>query len=205
MRGALIKRVDPWHLAGRGGAVEGVLGAGRLGRLGAMATPLGGFDISLRFDRMDGQAAAVGAAVMVRLSVRGRVQTVCQRCLEPLDLPVEVDGTVLVARSDAEARALDGDTEALVVDVGEMLELDDLVQDEVMLALPFAPRHEPGECASHDHHKGDRIDGASAHDDQTDPVLAHRNREVVVEPEEKRTNNPFAVLAALQGGDGEEN
>ena len=196
-----MKRVDPWQLAGRGEVVDGVLVAGRLGRLCGVATPLGALDISLRVDGADGQKARVGAAVVVSLSVRGRVRTVCQRCLEPLDLPVEVNGQVMVVRSEAEVRALHGDTEALVVEVGEMLELDELVQDEVMLALPFAPKHGPGECAPHDQ----RMDGAGAHDDEAGLVPAHGGHDLVAPDGKRSNNNPFAVLAALQGGDGEEN
>ena len=202
MCAALIRRVDPWQLARQGERVVGVLSAERLGRLRAVAVPLGAFDVRLRFDEVDGPGAP--AAVLVSMQVSGRVRTVCQRCLEPLELPVEIDGAVMVALSDAVAVAAGGDTEALVLGPEEMLELDDLVQDEVMLALPFAPRHDPGDCMSHDHQIDDSMDGASAHDGQTRAGSGPHERELV-ESNEIRTNNPFAVLASLKSDDRDEN
>ena len=76
----------------------------------------------------------------VHLMVTGIVPLVCQRCLELLDYPVSLDVLLTVVRSDAEAAGLTAPFEtALLVD-GELL-LTQMIEDEVLAALPLAPKH----------------------------------------------------------------
>ncbi|MEO8445557.1 MAG: DUF177 domain-containing protein [Gammaproteobacteria bacterium] len=83
----------------------------------------------------------------VRLTVAGTLTLVCQRCLQPLVWPVEVDGLLTVVRSDAEAAGLADPFEtALLTDAG--LEMAAIVEDEVLASLPLSPRHpETAACA----------------------------------------------------------
>ena len=74
------------------------------------------------------------------LMVTGVVPLVCQRCLELLRYPVSLDVLLTVIRSDAEAAGLTAPFEtALLVD-GELL-LTQIIEDEVLAALPLAPKH----------------------------------------------------------------
>jgi uncharacterized protein len=191
-------------MVGRGSAVEGVLAPERMGRLGAVALPIGAFQVRLDFEGAGGDVAAVA----VKVHVCGRLRVTCQRCLEPMDMPVRVAGAVLVTRSEAVARSFDADTEALVLGADQQLELDDLVQDEVMLALPFAPAHEPGDCAIPAEPSG----AAGILEQQVESERAprlearhaqHGGREAA--SNEARTSNPFAVLASLKDGDRDAN
>jgi uncharacterized protein len=75
------------------------------------------------------------------LKVDGDVPLLCQRCMQPLRQPVHVDTRFLVATGEAEAEALDQDDDYDVVVGSASFDLDALIEDEVILALPSAPRH----------------------------------------------------------------
>ena len=71
----------------------------------------------------------------------------CQRCLEDFEWPIDQRTEVLLARDERELAVLDADNSAEVVLAGMPVEPLTLVEDELVLALPFAPRH-PGDTCS---------------------------------------------------------
>jgi len=79
----------------------------------------------------------------LRLTIRGSLQLRCQRCLAPLELPLRVEAVLALARSQAEIDALPVEAEGpdWVLAVKAM-EVRDLLEDELLLAVPYAPRHE---------------------------------------------------------------
>lgn len=79
----------------------------------------------------------------LRLRVQGMLQLRCQRCLAPLAFEVRVDGLLVLAASQAEIDAEPTDVAApdRVLAAKDMA-VADLVEDELILALPYAPRHE---------------------------------------------------------------
>ena len=84
---------------------------------------------------------------MLVLSLSGCCTLRCQRCLAALDYPVALNTTVLL-RTQAELDALDESDEAECDSILAQARLDvqDLFEDEVLLNLPFAPKHEAGAC-----------------------------------------------------------
>ena len=83
----------------------------------------------------------------LRIRARGIVQLRCQRCLEPLRYEVNSEETLVLAASQAEidAEPVDVDAPDRVVASAD-LRVRDLVEDELILAVPFAPRH--ASCAA---------------------------------------------------------
>jgi len=79
------------------------------------------------------------------LTLVGSVPLVCQRCLQPFAAIVDQSTELLLARSEAELARLDGD-EIEVVLATERLDPLTLVEDELLLSLPFSPRHADGDC-----------------------------------------------------------
>ncbi len=75
------------------------------------------------------------------VDVDGAVVLTCQRCLQPMREPVAIRARFLVAADEDEADALDQDDDFDVVVATQGFELDGLIEDEVILALPSAPRH----------------------------------------------------------------
>lgn len=95
-------------------------------------------DIDLEFFK-----AAPGRWEM-RGHVRAAVMLVCQRCLAPLPWLVDAAPQLRFLRGD-DANAAD---EVEAVTVAGPVRLVDLVEDELLLALPMIPLHaEGGDCA----------------------------------------------------------
>jgi uncharacterized protein len=75
------------------------------------------------------------------ISVHAVLPLVCQRCLRPVDVEVRSESRVaLVADLDGADR-LDSSVEPVVVEEGRVA-LRDLVEEELLLAVPLVPRHE---------------------------------------------------------------
>lgn len=101
-------------------------------------------DDSLVAYHVAGSVDSLGRAVL-SVRVMGEVKLVCQRCLEPMPHPLAIATEVTVFADEghmAAAEADDPELEALLVD--EARDLQVVVEDEILLALPFAPLHD--EC-----------------------------------------------------------
>ena len=79
----------------------------------------------------------------LEITVQATLQVRCQRCLEPMPLEVKTESLLVLAATQAEidADADSPDAPDRVV-AGKEMPLADLVEDELILALPYAPRHE---------------------------------------------------------------
>lgn len=111
--------------------------------------------------------------------IDGEVQAVvsvsCQRCLQPMRLPIDSTFSVGVVWSDDESVRLPKQLEPFVVGEG-MHDIRDLVEDELILCVPYASYHDDMACAGEYQQPDDAVQ--------------------VVEPEKKP--NPFTVLAQLK-------
>lgn len=86
-------------------------------------------------------ALGVDAAVMLR----------CHRCLEPYRQEMRVSRVFPIARDEAQLELWERNDpllDALVAD--PELDVLTLVEDEILLSLPVAPRHAEGECGQTD-------------------------------------------------------
>jgi uncharacterized protein len=84
---------------------------------------------------------SAGGRLELSFAVRGTLVVTCQRCLEPFEWDVDEQTRWLVLDSDAQAERLDDDDSPLVLDEGR-LRVEALLEDELIVALPMAPRHE---------------------------------------------------------------
>jgi len=177
MSAPLPDLIDPWHAVQAGFAFAGDVPLERLPRL---AESVLGADGPARYTIAFGRDADGRAVVRGRVSMTLRLT--CQRCLEALAVPVDVPIALALAQSATDAQALGL---AAVLDVPDGLDPlplgrdpicpMDLVEDELLLAIPLVPSHRADECR------------AAA------PVPTQAGVE--------RRENPFAVLAALRGKD----
>jgi uncharacterized protein len=118
-------------------------------------------------------APAEHGLARLELSLRGRLQLVCQRCLGPVDWPVELNASLTVVADDSEAALLEDPFESLVL-AADGLRLEQIVEDEVLAAVPLAPRHGPEAACS-------------------GPAQVGGNGQESAD----ETNRPFADLAAM--------
>jgi uncharacterized protein len=108
------------------------------------------------------------------VGVAGQCRLRCQRCLEGFDFPVRLD-TRLLLRDQASLDELDSDAAGAAEEEFDSILADqhlnvlDLLEDEILLSLPIAPKHALGTCQATD---GKNLQGI--------------------------VKNPFAVLAELK-------
>ena len=90
-------------------------------------------------------ASGGGTEVWLQLRASVAVSLQCQRCLHAVLQPLAVDRRLRFVRSEAEAERLDETSDDDVLVLMPRLDLHELVEDELILALPLVPRHE-GPC-----------------------------------------------------------
>lgn len=84
----------------------------------------------------------------VLLALTGSVQLICQRCLHPMQWVLAGQSSILLAANQRQLDAWDSEVEdAEVVLADQPLDLNELLEDEFLLGLPFAPMCEDPGCA----------------------------------------------------------
>ena len=136
---------DAFRLARDHGLLEGTLDVGASERL---ADRVAEEEARVTW-RIEGTTDAMGRPALA-ISIAGDVPLTCQRCLSAFSLPVAQETVAVLAKSEADANALDADSDNEVLVADHPLDPAELVEDELLLTLPYAPMHDPGECpASH--------------------------------------------------------
>lgn len=79
------------------------------------------------------------AGEWLRGTIRGALLLQCRRCLEPFSWPLAAEVDLRLVRSDAEEQRVLETAEPYRVE-DDRLPLRDIVEDEVLLALPMMPR-----------------------------------------------------------------
>ena len=89
---------------------------------------------------VNGRIRRKGVEVVLRGNLRTKAAVACGRCLKPVGLPIEVEFaerfTPAVSWKDEEQHELSEEDLDLSAFDGEGVDLDDLVKEEIMLAMP---------------------------------------------------------------------
>ena len=91
-----------------------------------------------------GEMRAAGAgkpAPWLRLTANTRLTLVCQRCLAPVEEEVSFDREFRFVESEEQAQIEDEDAEEDVLALSADFDLMDLLEDELLMALPASPKH----------------------------------------------------------------
>ena len=136
----LPELIDPWRAVEAGAEFRGSLSLARMARLReSLREPTGEARFRLTFTRdPEGRGVLDG-------EIEARLILTCQRCLEALEYPVRTTLDLVLVSGLDEAGLLPEDLDPLLVPE-EPLRLADLIEDELLLALPQIARHEPGDC-----------------------------------------------------------
>ncbi|HTQ78296.1 MAG TPA: YceD family protein [Burkholderiales bacterium] len=134
--------IDGLEFARTGGKLQGSWSIAGFARLREMLYSDSG---TLRYE-LEGVPEAQGRPAL-RLKLEGAMQLVCQRCLGALDFPLRIESLLLLAATQAEidAEPLEAEGPERIV-AGREMPVQALVEDELLLAIPIAPRHE--RCAA---------------------------------------------------------
>ncbi|MDT8408597.1 MAG: YceD family protein [Wenzhouxiangellaceae bacterium] len=115
--------------------------------------------------------------LLVDVHVFGAVPMTCQRTLKRFWQPIDSHSTLAIVKSERELDELPEDLEPKLVADGRV-KLAELVEDELLLALPLVPK-----------------------DPASEPVI--NAGDVLVEVDQAQ-KNPFAALAGMRGGQSEQ-
>lgn len=96
--------------------------------------------------------------LVLKVDVSGNLRLQCQRCLGALGYPLELSSTLLLVRpgEDVSEYAEDPEAPDCIEATGE-LDVVALIEDEILLSLPFAPRHPENTCRSAGGGAGERV------------------------------------------------
>ncbi|WP_461482400.1 YceD family protein [Porticoccus sp.] len=136
----LPRILDPRRLANQGVVLSGQVAIAHCERLlDAVLEVSEPIAVELTFDIADqGRKVVCG-------EVATTVRVACQRCLAPLTVPVTASIQLGIVWSEDEAKSLSKDLDPWIVD-GETADISAMVEDELLLALPFVTYHPSGQC-----------------------------------------------------------
>lgn len=159
--------LDAWRMVAARRRFEGQVNLADLTRLqGLVADTEGTCTFALEFGRDE-----IVRVSYVELTITTELPLICQRSMQRFLLPVHVVQRLGLVRDEAEEAALPEEYEALLVpEDGELRPLD-VVEDELVLAVPVVPLSPDGEAV---------------------------DRDWAPTEEETSKANPFAALAALK-------
>ena len=167
--GPIPERVDHRKLANQAGLIEGRLPIQCFHRLGEMLVVREG-DVYLRLEFGNGDFGST--------RVNGLAATeaclICQNCMQQFRRQVTCDIALQVVSDESKLERMPEVDDAIVAP-DKVIPVADLVEDELILAMPMIPRHEEGQC----------------------PETDYEQEEIVLPKvqEEQNTYRPFADLA----------
>jgi len=140
LHGQLPESIDPIQLAERGARLTGTLPLKSMPRM-APGSLAGSEDIivDLSFERSEGEKI-----FLMHGTLHVHLRVTCQRCLEAMDLELEATPWVILMKAGERLAQSESDADILVVD--KPLSLSALVEDELLLAMPMVPMHDPDRC-----------------------------------------------------------
>lgn len=165
------ERLDPWRLVDAEEVIEGEIPQASMPRLASVVIP-GEERVAfiVRFGRDDKRRGVLSTEISADLTV------ICQRCLQPMRLKLELGSHLALVEGFAEAEQLPDDLDPLLLDEDGLIVIRDQIEEELLLAIPTAPKHDE-DCQL-------RVDDSEL---RQEPGSQAQEKE-----------NPFAVLASLR-------
>lgn len=158
--------IDSLDFARNGRELQGKVAVTELPRLQDMlASPAGEIGYVVRGKQVR------GGKPMLEVELDGMCQLRCQRCLQSLAYPVQLLSQLILVPEGGPDEAADDADEIDSIPADTRLDVLSLIEDELLLSLPFAPKHPEGSC---------------------------RPAAEGYETDDRTVKNPFAVLAELK-------
>lgn len=167
----LPESVDAWRMVSARRSFEGTLPIATMRRL---CEALAGTDGEVNYELDFGRDSLGVSYVDVR--AQASLTLLCQRTLEPFVMPITLDTRLGLIRQERDEAGLPPDCEPLLVAENGRLNPADVIEDELLLALPLVP-------VNPDSSLPDEVTGHELEEDSAG---------------EGRSENPFAVLRELK-------
>ena len=166
--------VDPIRLATRGEHLQGCIPLKQMKRLiNALSSSEGEVYIDVEF------SVDTNRVVLLSGEIKTDTKLICQRCMGEMELPIALDFQLAFVRSEAEMERLPEGYEATLIDNNSMM-LSDIIEDEILLALPSIPKHLDENCTS------DSV------------AKSWGSQQIEPDTESVERDNPFNILASLK-------
>ena len=166
--------VDPIRLAAREEHLQGTIPLKQMKRLTSTLTRAEG-DVSI--DVMFSED--MNRVVLLTGQIQTDAKLICQRCMGEMDLPIDIDFQLAFVRSESEMERLPEGYEATLINNTSMM-LSDIIEDEILLALPPIAKHSNEDCSSSNVAEG------------------WDSQKIEPDTEDVERKNPFDILASLK-------
>lgn len=133
--------IDSLDFARQGRELRGEIAVAEMPRLqDLLASPQGTVNYILR-----GMVGRDGNP-MLELALEGSCQLRCQRCLAEMNYPVKLVSHLLLVPKNEFDEFFDEEGEMDCIAADAHLDVQDMIEEEILLSLPFAPKHPTGVC-----------------------------------------------------------
>jgi uncharacterized protein len=127
--------IDPLAFADRKRQLIGEIALNKLARLqDALYDQQGQIRVNLSFSKNK-------ALPLIQGTIAAQLNIECQRCLDKINLPLNVSIKLAVVNSIIQADTLSGEYDPFI-STEKKISLNQLIEDELLLALPDFPRHQ---------------------------------------------------------------
>lgn len=180
----MARRFSPWNLVDRNASLLGNLALSDLPRLHDIASGLEELNYSIQ-----GQTNLLGQPSL-HVQLKGQLHLSCERCLQTMPFRLDCDSELLLktevqAATRSGEHELSDDCDVLIAERDDKLDALELLQDEILLALPLVPAHSKLEDC------GEKV--------VTLLSTPSNNKATTENGETETTTKPFAGLADLLG------
>lgn len=138
--------INSLEFARKSHAIHDTIAASQLTRLKErLASDAGSLDWSLVGEVL------LGGELALNFELKGMLTVPCQRCLEPIQLDLNVKSKFILVKDDSEIPLEDeeiDDKDYLVA--SPEFDVMQLVEDEILLAIPYATKHDIKDCPAKD-------------------------------------------------------
>ena len=138
------RRLDVRAFAQAGESLQGQVPLAQLDRLVQECVASEVADVGVHWQAHAEERSEAGGAksIWARLVASATLPLTCQRCLGPVQVPLEVDRWYRFVEDEETAQAQDDDCEEDVLALEPRPDWLALVEDELIMALPLVPMHE---------------------------------------------------------------
>lgn len=131
----------PYRLADQGVQLSGIVSAHKMKRLQADQIELAEVSVVAQF-KQDEEGRRI---------VSGQIKTVarlvCQRCLKPMDWPLDVEFCLQLVSAENQLQSVPSFLEPWLVPPGVRTDMAGMIEDTLYLEFPMFPMHDPDVCS----------------------------------------------------------
>jgi len=137
MQQKLPVEIDPFRLAKSGLILEGLLPLSSMSRLSELLEDnSGNVNVKMHFD-----IDKVLNSPIMNGEIKASLSLLCERCSEPMVYEVDIVSSLAIINSERKIAGLAEQYEPWIIDNDNPVLLSNIVEDELILAIPLVPKH----------------------------------------------------------------